>query len=84
MMAAGGVGFGLIGERRPFGDGFFAQPLVAFFILVGAALVVLRILRARPVPDVIPERVLLIGCFIGLAAFLAGNFVGVHVLAAIR
>jgi len=31
MMAAGGVGFGLIGERRPFGDGFFARPLVAFF-----------------------------------------------------
>ena len=84
MMAAGGVGFGLIGERRPFGDGFFAQPLVAFFILVGVALLALRIVRARPVPEIIPERALLIGCFIGLAAFLAGNFVSVHLLAAIR
>ena len=83
IMAAGGVGFGLVGERRPFGDGFFAQPLVAFFILVGVALVAVRIVRARPVPEVIPERALLIGCFIGLAAFLTGNFVGVHVLAAI-
>jgi hypothetical protein len=27
-----------------------------------------------------PERPLLLGCFVGLAAFLAGNWIAAHVL----
>jgi drug/metabolite transporter (DMT)-like permease len=81
-IALGGLGFGLAAERRPFGDGFFAHPLIAFFILVGIGLIVLRAALARPVPEIIPERALLLGCFIGLALFLAGNWIGVHLLGA--
>jgi hypothetical protein len=55
-----------------------AHPLVAYFIVVGIALLVLRVALARPVPEVIPERALLYGCFAGLAAFLAGNFATAH------
>ena len=83
-MALGGLAFGLIGERRPLGEGIFAHPLVALFILVGVALIVLRVVLARPVPEVISERALLIGCFVALAAFLVGNFVSAHVLAVAR
>ena len=80
LMVAAGLAFGLIGERRPFGTGFFAHPLVAFFIFVGAGLIVLRVVVARPVPELIPERALLLGCFAGLAAFLVGNFVAAYLL----
>jgi hypothetical protein len=81
VVALGGLGFGLTAERRLFGEGFFAHPVVAFFILVGIGLIVLRTALARPVPEIIPERALLIGCFAGLAMFLAGNWLGMHVLA---
>ena len=83
-MALAGVAFGLIGERRPFGDGVFAHPLVALFILVGFALLVLRMALARPVPEVIAERALMIGCLIALAGFLAGNFVSAHLIGMVR
>jgi hypothetical protein len=36
---------------------------------------VLRAALARPVPQIIPERALLIGCCVGAAAFLTGNAV---------
>src|SRR5712692_10372220 len=52
LMAIGGTAFGLIGERRPFGQGFLAHPLVAFFIVVGVGLLALRFALARPVPGV--------------------------------
>ncbi len=71
---AAGLGFGLIGDRRPFGDGVFAHPLLMLFIVAAAAMLILRVLIARPVPDVISERMLLFGCFVALAAFLVGNF----------
>jgi hypothetical protein len=77
-MAAGGLAFGLIGERRPFGTGALAHPLPAFAISVGVALLLLRVVLARPIPQVIPDRSLLFGCFVGLAGFLAGNFVAVR------
>ncbi len=80
-VALGGLGFGLAAERRPFGDGFFAHQLVALFILVGIGLIALRAALARPVPDIIPERAILAGCFAGLALFLVGNWIGVHLLA---
>jgi len=35
----------------------------------------------RPVPELIPERMLLVGCIAGAATFLAGNFVDTHLLA---
>ena len=81
MMALGGLAFGLFAEGRPFGQGFFAYPLVAFFIAVAAGLLLLRLALGRPVPDMIPERLLIFGCFVGLAMFLIGNYAGVHLLA---
>jgi hypothetical protein len=82
LMVAGGIAFGLIGDRRPFGDSFIAHPLVVFAGVVAAALLILRMVLARPVPDVIPERALIIGFLLGLAGFLIGNWLSVHVIAA--
>ena len=79
-MAAGGLAFGLLGERRPLGDDLFAHPVVLFFMTAIVGLLVARTVLARPVPEVIPERALLLGCFAGLAAFLAGNFLAAHVV----
>jgi hypothetical protein len=56
-----------------------AHPLILFFVAVGVALVGLRIACGRPVPEVIPERALIIGCLVGAAAFLVGNWVIAHV-----
>ncbi len=82
-MAFGGFAFGLFAERKPFGEDVLAHPLVLFFAAAGLGLLVLRVALARPVPEVIPERALLLGCFTGLVAFLAGNWLAVHVPAAI-
>ena len=79
LTAAGGLLFGLLGDRRPLGNDVLAHPLVLFFIAVGAALVLLRIVWRRPVPELIRERALVIGCLVGGAAFLAGNFVVTHI-----
>ena len=81
-MASGGFGFGLLGDRRPFGQDILGHPLVVFFVMAAAVLLVLRIVLKRPVPELIPERVLLIGCVLGGAAFLVGNWIAVHLLAA--
>jgi hypothetical protein len=43
--------------------------------------VILRLALGRPVPELIPERVLVIGCVVGAAGFLIGNWVAAHVLA---
>lgn len=80
LMAAGGLGFGLIGERRPFGQDVLAHPLVVYFAVAAAGLLVLRAVLARPVPELIPERTLVAGCLVGVAAFLAGNWVSAHVI----
>jgi hypothetical protein len=80
LMVLGGLAFGLFADRRPFGDDVLAHPLVIFFAVAGAGLLALRVIATRPVPDIIPDRMLLYGCFAGLAAFLAGNFVGSHLL----
>ena len=80
-MALGGFASGLIAERRPFGDDLLAHPLIAFFILAGIALLLLRIALQRPVPEIIPDRALVLGCFLGLGMFLVGNWLDVHILA---
>jgi hypothetical protein len=79
LAATGGVCFGLSGEQRPFGTELLGHPSVVFGITVGAALLALRLVLARPVPEVIPDRALLVGFGLGLAMFLAGNFVAIHV-----
>jgi predicted membrane-bound spermidine synthase len=84
LIILGGFGFGLFAERRPFGDDVLAHPLVVYFIAVGIGLVALRLVLARPVPEFITERMLLLGFIAGLAAFLAGNFIGVHFIASAR
>ena len=81
LVGAAGFAFGLLGERRPFGEDLFAHPLVVYFILVGVALLALRAALGRPVPDIIPERAMIVGLFIGLGCFLAGNFIAAHLLA---
>lgn len=80
-LGAAGFGFGLLAERRPFGDGILAHPLLVYFFVVAAALLVLRLGARRPVPELIPERALIAGCVLGCALFLAGNFVATHLLA---
>jgi hypothetical protein len=78
-MAAGGLLFGLLGDHRPFGTGVLAHPIIVFFTIVAVALLILRVVCGRPVPELISERALVIGCFVGGAAFLVGNWVVVHV-----
>jgi hypothetical protein len=84
LMALGGFSFGLLGDRRPLGTDLFAHPLVIFFIIVGIALLALRVVLGRPVPQALPERALIAGCFVGLGLFLIGNFVATHVIGASR
>jgi len=80
-MSAAGVLFGLFAENRPFGDDMLEHPLVIMFVAVGIGLIVLRAALRRPVPEVIPDRLLLFGCFVGLAAFLIGNWLAVNLRA---
>jgi hypothetical protein len=80
LMAAGGLGFGLFGDRRPLGTDVLAHPFVLFFIAVAVALLGMRVASARPVPELIPERALLIGCLLGGALFLVGNWTAAHLL----
>jgi len=81
LVMAGGLGFGLIGERRPFGNDMLAHPLVVYFATVALGLLILRVVLGRPVPEVIPERVLVAGCLSGAIAFLMGNFISAHMMA---
>jgi hypothetical protein len=79
-MGLAGFGFGLLAERRPFGEGILVHPLVVFFVLAGLCLLALRMALTRPVPEVIPDRALMLGCVLGLATFLAGNFAAARLL----
>lgn len=81
LMIAGGFAFGLFADRRPFGETFFGQPIVMFAALAGLGLLILRVVLRRPVPEVIPERAMVVGFFLGVAAFLVGNWIGVHLIA---
>jgi hypothetical protein len=68
-------------RRSPsFSNDMLAHPLVVFFASAAAALLVLRVALARPVPELIPERPLIAGCILGAAAFLVGNFVTTRLL----
>jgi hypothetical protein len=80
LVMTGGLGFGLIGERRPFGNDMLAHPLVVYFAVVALGLLFLRVVLSRPVPEVIPERVLVAGCLSGAAAYLMGNFISAHIV----
>jgi hypothetical protein len=82
LAMAGGLGFGLIGERRPFGNDMLAHPLIVYFAVVALGLLILRVVLSRPVPEVIPERVLVAGCLSGAAAYLMGNFISAYIVAA--
>jgi hypothetical protein len=80
LMGLVGFGFGALADRRPFGQDILVHPLVMFFILVGLSLLALRVLLARPVPEVISDRSLIAGCAFGLAMFLAGNFLSAQIM----
>jgi len=80
-MSAAGVLFGVFAEKRPFGDDVLAHPLVVLFIVVGIGLLALRFAMRRPVQEIIPDRLLVFGCIVGLAAFLIGSWLAVHLRA---
>lgn len=79
-MALTGIAFGLLGDRRPFGQDVFAHPLMMLFVAATLAVLALRMLIARPVSELIPDRMLLLGCFTALVAFLVGNFLSARFL----
>ena len=72
----GGLAFGLNAERRPFGDDVLAHPLIIFVVLVAAGLLLVRVVMQRMIQQILPDRILLFGCAVGIAAFLAGNWLG--------
>ena len=80
VVAILGLAFGLLGERRPFGEDMLAHPLIIYCLAVAVGLLVLRFVSGRPVPEIIPERALARGCALGLAMFLVGNFVAAHLI----
>lgn len=80
LMAAGGVGFGLYADERPFGNGALGHPLIVFFAFVLAGLLTLRFLHARPVLRLISARYLAAGAIIGIACFFIGNWFGVSLI----
>jgi len=80
-MSVAGVLFGLSAEQRPFGDDVLTHPLVLLCVVVAVGLLVLRFVLRRPVPEIIPDRLLVFGCIVGLAAFLIGNWLAVHLRA---
>jgi hypothetical protein len=84
LMALGGLAFGTLGERRPFGNGILLHPWMLYFALGWVCLIVLRLGLPRPLPEMIPDRALVIGCVIGLVLFLASNFIVVHLLGQAR
>jgi hypothetical protein len=78
LMLLGGLTFGLNADRRPFGNDMLAHPLIVFFALTAAGLLVLRAALRRPVPEILPERMLVAGCAIGVIAYLAGNWLAAN------
>jgi len=80
LMIAGGFVFGLLADRRPFGETFLGHPIVVFAGIAGLGLLVLRVVLRRPVPEIVPERAIVVGFLLGIAAFLVGNWVGVHLI----
>ncbi len=80
-MSAAGMLFGAFAEQRPFGDDVLAHPVVVLFVVVGVGLLVLRFAVGRPVQEIIPDRLLVFGCIVGLGAFLIGNWLAVHLRA---
>jgi hypothetical protein len=83
-MAFGGLAFGALGDRRPLGKGILLHPLMLYVTLVCVCLIALRLVLSRPLPEMIPDRALVIGCVIGLVLFLAANFIVVHLLGQAR
>jgi hypothetical protein len=78
MMATAGAAFGLSAKDRPFGDNVLPHPVVIMFACVAAGLLAIRLALRRPVTEVIPDRLLLAGCVVGLVAFLIGNWLAFH------
>ena len=53
LMIAGGFVFGLLADRRPFGETFLGHPIVVFAGIAGLGLLVLRVVLRRPVPEIV-------------------------------
>src|SRR5262245_18937130 len=81
LMSVAGAVFGMVAENRPFGQDVLEHPLVIMFVVVGIGLLVLRAALRRSIPEIIPDRLLVFGGFVGLAAFLIGNWLAVNLIA---
>ena len=68
-----GLGFGLLGERRPFGQSILAHPFIVYAFVAAAGLLVIRVVRQQPVPELIPERALGLGCAAASPSFSPGT-----------
>jgi hypothetical protein len=79
-MAIGGVGFGLVADKRPFGPGIVAYPLVVFFACVAAILLTLRFIYAKPLREVISIPSLVAGFVIAAVCFAIGDWFGVSLM----
>ena len=75
-MAIGGVGFGFYADRRPFGNGIIAYPLVVFLAFTAAGLMTLSFLHQRPLTKIISWRSLVLGGAIAIGCFLLGRWFG--------
>jgi hypothetical protein len=80
LMAVGGLGFGAYADRRPFGNGMLAHPLVVFLAFVAAGLLTLRFLQTKPLLQLISAQLLTAGAVIGIACFFIGKWFGVSLL----
>jgi len=73
-------------ELRPFGREPAIRPRYSgpssyrLFFVVVVALLILRVVARRPVPELIPERALGFGLAAGIALFLVGNFIATHLV----
>src|SRR5258708_33384852 len=73
LMAAGGVGFGLYADERPFGNGVLAHPLVVFLACTVVGLLTLRFLPARPVLQFVSARCLAACTGVVIACLFSGT-----------
>ena len=67
-MIAAGFAFG-VRRRRPFGETFLGHPIALFPGIAGLGLLILRVGLRRPVPEMIPERAIVLGSCWALPRF---------------
>jgi hypothetical protein len=80
LMSVGGLALGLFGGDHPLGKGVLGHPLVIFFALVAAGLMMLGFLYGRLL-KVISATSLVVGFVIAIACYVIGVWFGVSLAA---